>query len=176
MNLLKSKSKIILKQLRDLSFSELVANLPEYAGREMIDRKKGELLAEDIYITSFSAINKIADKKLNKCFKQSDLDASQCSTVEDDSQENQDLKSLIELCLTLQEKVSSLEQTVKSQNDRINALETNSTTDKLNILNLQNRSMDQPEAGASGGHVKTKPGTLGAPSQADGLGSGQLSL
>ena len=57
LELLKQRSLDLLKCLRELAFSELVMKLPQYAGREMYARKKDELVAEDIYVFSFAAIN-----------------------------------------------------------------------------------------------------------------------
>ena len=53
---LKTKSIPVLKELRDLVFSELVDKIPQYAGREMYQRRKTDLLAEDIYVFGYSAI------------------------------------------------------------------------------------------------------------------------
>ena len=67
---LKTKSIPVLKELRDLVFSELVDKIPQYAGREMYQRRKADLLAEDIYVFGYSAINALPDRRLiRQCLK-----------------------------------------------------------------------------------------------------------
>ena len=166
MELLKSKPVAILKKLRDLAFAELVGKLPKFAGREMYARKKEDLLAEDIYVFCYSARNALPDKRLNKiCLKpELDLDSTNITVIDDDSQNVHDIQSLIELCVQLQEKVSLLENKIQSQHDRILVLEASDTTTKIGLLidRPTIRSKDQAEGGVTG-----QPGFQEAPSQPD---------
>ena len=144
---LKPKPIQVLKQLREHVLCELVANLSEYAGCELYARKKAETLIEDIYVISFSALSRIPDKKLGNCFRKiNDPDASQISVIDDESQQTQDLQSLINLCIRLQNKICSLEEKVKTQDERLEALESQETKRKLCTLNTVT-PMDQSMRG-----------------------------
>ena len=142
---LKPKPIQVLKQLCEHVLCELVANLSEYAGCELYARKKSETLIEDIYVISFSALSRIPDKKLGNCFRKiNDPDASQISVIDDESQQTQDLQSLINLCIRLQNKISSLKEKVKTQDEHLEALESQETKRKLCTLNTvtpMNQSM-----------------------------------
>ena len=155
--LLKSKPVPVLKQLRDLTFSELVNKLPKYAERELYARRKGELLAEDIYVFGFSAINALPDRRLTQCLKPLlDLDSTSLSEHEPNTVDNGDIQSLTELCIELQEKVKNLQETVKVQTNRITALETqitvsaqdrvtDSTTDDKLTANTEKHTDERPD-------------------------------
>jgi hypothetical protein len=168
---LKAKSMIILKSLRDQVFAEMVIKLPQYAGRELYARRKGDMLAEDIYVFAFSAVNSLPDKRLTKCLKPVlDLDATHLSS-DDDVTDAPNIQNIVELCIQLQDKVNKLEKTVKSQNDRIAILEGNATNAQMNTLGrLDNKSRrgarDQAEGGvAEQPATGAEPGPQAAPSQ-----------
>lgn len=164
--LLKSKSLPALKQLRDLPFSELVSKLPQYAGREMYARRKGDLLAEDIYVYGFSAINALPDRRLSKCMKPTlDLDSTSLLEQEPENNDIHNIQSLTELCIQLQDNVRKLQETVKAQENRIMVLETQVTVDQIKSLgastntSTQNRSRDQAEGGVPEQPHRADPGT-----------------
>ena len=154
-DLLKTKSVGKLKELRSLVFNEFTTVLPQYASREMYARRKEDLLIEDIYVFSYTAVNAWAHKKLPKCLKpQSDMDSSHVSDIEPESQELNDQQSLIELCIKLQDRIKSLEDSSKTQNDRIIELEKQVTNARLQSIlvprdhsNSQDGSMDQADGG-----------------------------
>ena len=62
-DLLKCKCSVVLKELRNIIFAELITKLPKYGGREMYAQKKDELLVEDIFTFAFSICNKLKYKK-----------------------------------------------------------------------------------------------------------------
>ena len=105
-DLVKTKRLPVLKQLRELTFAELVAKLPEYASREMYARRKSDLLAEDVYVFGFSAINALPDRRLSKCLKPTlDLNSTSLSEHEDDISTNDAhvIQSLTEMCILLRD-------------------------------------------------------------------------
>ena len=161
LELLKSKPIPVLKELRSLTFNELAIKLPAFASREMYARRKGDLLAEDIYVIGFSAINAIPDKLLGKCLKPTlDLDSTSLSEKEPDHSDNGDIQSLTELCVRLEEQIQGLTRTVKSQGDRILALETHITVNQLNSLDKSSSkegSMDRAEGMTSEKSIRAVP-------------------
>jgi hypothetical protein len=113
----------------------MLVKMPQYAGRQFYDRRKEAYLAEDVFVFGFSAVNGLPDKRLSKCLKPAlDLDDTHISVLDEDTQETHDINSLVELCVTLQEKVNSLETIVKDQNKRIATLEVQNTCTKINNM------------------------------------------
>ena len=127
----------------------------------MYERRKGDLLAEDIYVMGFSAINTIPDKLLGKCLKPTfDLDSTSLSEKEPDHSDNGDIHSLTELCVRLEEQIQDLTRTVKSQGDQILALETHITVNQLNSLDKSSskeRCMDRAESMTSEKSIRAVP-------------------
>jgi hypothetical protein len=170
LEVLKTKPVDKLKELRTLVFSEFTTVLPQYAAREMYARRNIERLAEDIFVFSFSAVNALSHKKLSKCLKQQiDLDATHVSDAEPELQDIHDQQSLIELCIKLQDKIRSLEETSKKQNDRILVLEDQVTNILISPLSAprdqshpKDGSKDQAEGGVAG-----QPQTAGQAIQTD---------
>ena len=122
-------SASVLKKVRDLAFTELIAIMPEYINKEMKARKKSELIAEDIYIICSTVISGLVDKKISKCWKQeTDIESSQIN-VSFNEDESQNFKFVIELCLKLQETIKSHEKRLCKQDSRIKELE-NKLTDE----------------------------------------------
>ena len=163
-DLLKSKSKTVLKQLGELAFAELAAKLPQYADKELFAPRNYELVAEDIYVFCFSATNALPDKRLDKsCLRpQLDFDSTHIEMNEANLQaneENKDIQSLISQCLKIQEKVMNLEATVKEQETRISNIEAENTRSKLKtvISASSDRSTDQAEGRVLGQPMKAMP-------------------
>ena len=81
----------------------------------------------DIYVLSYSSVSALPHKKLSKCLKQNiGLDATNISEPDVESQNIHDLHTLTEMYLKIQDKVSSLEGTVKLQSVKIESLENQS--------------------------------------------------
>ena len=126
---LQTKSVAILKQVRILTFNELVSKLPAYADRELYARRKTDNLIEDIYVFAYSAVNGLADERLSRCLKpllvleNTISKDTQSQEAQDPQTECQDLHSLLDMCLKLKDKVIKLENTVREQNIRITELE-----------------------------------------------------
>ena len=105
-DLVKTKRFPVLKQLQELTFAELVTKLPG----------KSDLLAEDVYVFGFSAINALPDRRLSKCLKPTlDLNSTSLSEHEEDISTNDahDI-SLTEMCILLRDEVKTLQNTVKT--------------------------------------------------------------
>ena len=131
------------------------------------------ITAEDIYVLSYSSVSALPHKKLSMCLKQNiGLDATHISEPDVESQDIHDLHTLTEMYLKIQDKVSSLEGTVKLQSAKIESLENQPTQTKLELVkskvntNPKEISMDQIEDG-QGEQLETELGTLPNPSQSD---------
>ena len=134
---LQTKSTDVLKKVRELVFSELVAKLPDLAGRELYARKNRDLLTNDIYVFIFSWINGLPDKRITKCLKPVvSRDETHISVSEEDVQ----TQSLVELCMKLQETVGNLQTEVSTLKMRVTQIEQNDTR-----RNISNRTEDQSQ-------------------------------
>ena len=133
---LQTKCKDVLSQVRDVCFSEMVKKLTDYDGRELYTRRNIKMLVEDIYVFAFSTLNGLAHAKLSKCLKPM---FEQNASLIQDNDINRDGSGLIDICLKLQERIESLERTVKSQNKGITELESQAT------LNLIEKLKDKSE-------------------------------
>ena len=172
LDIIKTKSKKMLIELRSLVFTEFTTVLPQYVSRKMYARKKSELIAEDIYVFAYSAVNALAHKKLNKCLKQqTDLDSTNVSEIDNDNQDTHDIQSLVELCIKLEDRLNTLETEKKEQQEKILELEIQVCTLKMHSLIAQrdnvllDGSRDQAEGGVSEQESNTNSGTRFAPPQ-----------
>ena len=172
---LKSKPADVLEKCRELVFNDLVSKLPQFTERGLYARRKTCYLVDDIYIISFSAVNCLIDKKLEKCFKPQilcELDSSQHAATPSVTllaEENNDVptvETLVEMFVKLQDKVKILEQTIKSQNIRIEELEKSKKTGSIQVSVLETGAFSRDQADdetqqASGNNKTEKSPKLG---------------
>ena len=140
----------------------------------MYARRKSDLLAEDVYVFGFSAINALPDRRLSKCLKPTlDLNSTSLSEHEDDISTNDahDIQSLTEMCILLRDEVKTLQKTVKTHVNRISVLETQFTAAQIQLLDSKKnkhvsvRSRDQTEGEVTEQPAGADPGTREPASQ-----------
>ena len=133
-----------LQLLREGLFDNLKSLLTEYSERELIARKKANLIAHDIFVIGFSVVSKQEDKRLrkicrNKTHGNDEINSVQLS-CDADEPPDEDLATLILTCAQLKGTIDSLTATVHDMRVRINDLE-----NEVTILKLKDHNQSTDE-------------------------------
>lgn len=140
-------------QLRQSLFENLCDKIPAYQGRELFNRRKVEIMAQDVYILGNAVVNNLSDKRLSKVLKPS-REPLQSQSGGDDTLltgplvDNEDL---IQTVADLKVNVSTLENTVKQLADTIKSLEQH-----IGQLNQRLDAASNPSGGPTSG-AATQP-------------------
>ena len=153
-----------LLRLRCNLFNKLQDVLTDLSSRDLFARRKKKLIVEDIYIVSYSLINKLEHIRLRKILKSDP--ASESVMIQEDVNDMDDDNNILHTCTQLKATADQLFKQVNSLVIRVDSLESELTAVKETIHIMQakekgpdeeqkNGSMTEPENDTRQGQVET---------------------
>ena len=114
------KDKLLALRLQIL-YETLCTSFPEYQNCEMHNRRKSDLVSEDIYTIGYSVVNQLKYRRLSTVLKQGGA-TNTIDNSNDVSMNVVDSNSLLETCVTLKDSVTDLTIAVSSLTGELTTL------------------------------------------------------
>ena len=117
--------------LRLALYQSVSDKFPEYANRDLLNRRTISSIAEDVYILGYVLINNQADKRLNKILKQAVVSLSSVPLFDDTITVAPESAELIDICTGLKQSVVHLTKLVKDLQVQYQELQRRITLQRL---------------------------------------------